>query len=205
VKSKINKFEVEFKKNYQMLSTLALRLQNTKLDISSQITATDVTSNISGAYPEGTVDALGGVSVWSGGVLGQLVIPVPVVGFIIGMVAGAVAGNWLVNTFKLPSIKEECKKKVLESIQAYYDTLSNKVVSELSNYWGKVSDDCDSIMNNYYEKYNALLTEIIKQHNEESRMLIKKRENVSKDTEQLKSRQKIYEKIRNEIYNQVVN
>lgn len=151
-----------------------------------------VTANLSSALTDasnkyqklGDAANIGGAA--GGAVLGQLIIPIPVVGAALGLMAGWMFGDKIGMPVK--KMKADYWEKMEPVINQYFNTIMPEFISYINQYQLALTDQFRKKVLACKEKYNSLIQSIDHQDNERQQELKRSEEQVNRDINVLENR-----------------
>ena len=151
-----------------------------------------VSANLSSALTEastkyqklGDAANIGGAA--GGAVLGQMIIPIPVVGAALGLMAGWMFGDKLGMPVK--KMKADYWMKMEPVINQYFNTIMPEFIAYINQYQLALTDRFRQKVLSCKEKYNSLIQSIDRQDNERQQKLKRDEEQVHQDIDILESR-----------------
>ena len=104
--------------------------------------------------------AITGVGI-GGAVIGQILIPIPIVGAIIGGFVGGIIGAMFSPPFS--ELKSQCRSQVATSMNEYFNRMVTVIEQDVDQYMDRVNGHLTSQIGLYFDSYGKLVKEMIVQ------------------------------------------
>lgn len=156
-----NDFKVKFKEHYRGLKTLMP-------EISNYVTNTDVSISFQGHEANRAIlqyelsDQEGAAALGAGAVIGQILIPIPVLGAIAGAVAGHIFGRFLKKTLGPPpeKIQAEILKEVKKEVNKVFDSVRDSLLRSIDDEKNAKVNALKKIADIHISKYGHAVEEM---------------------------------------------
>ncbi len=199
--------EDEFASAYQRLAQIEeLQLQ---LHQVRQVDATNISAyaSLSGAQDTtARINSSGIVSAWGSalgfGFIGQMFIPIPVFGAIVGGLVGAAISRWLGSAEKK---RNEVREALQPAIADYFNSLRRSARKAFQDYIDNIKHVIEEGINQHVNDYEEVITNIREQQDEEQQQLTLLGKMTGTDLAAIKQRQQELERIQQELRNSVVS
>ena len=132
-----------------------------------------------------------GVGGGAGGVIGQILIPIPVVGFLIGAVFGGAMLNKLAGFFLQPDIgalRSKYRGKLSAGVDDAFQNAAPKVAESVSTIFTQARNDVAGVLDRYRYEYGDVIKRLANKDAAESIEVAALRELVSRDRAEIASR-----------------
>lgn len=186
-KNEIDEFLIDFKEMYDNLKTLKISKNYSNLFDGSDIinkndTSHNKKSNNLSNYLDDEIDKenliIGGSAI-GGAVLGQMLIPIPVIGAVVGGLLGGV-----ISTFFGPSFEEkknDCKKKIESIVEEYFEKIYKEICKEIDSYIEENLKYIEKEIDKYLSNYEKVVKRLINKDREREEELYKKISDIKLD------------------------